>query len=149
MQKIYNPTTAINTVISGSFRRHFPQIILLKLALENRGIGVLSPQGNHTLNPQDEFVILDSDPIDHPELLQSSVFAKIRSSTFLVVANFNGYLGNATILEIGYAIAIGIKIFTIESVQDPNIAPYCTLLETVFPGINADLANTSNNSRGE
>lgn len=149
MQKLSNSKTAINTVISGSFRKHLPQIVSLKSALEKRGIGVLSPQGNRSLNPEDEFVILDSDPIDHPELLQSSVFAKIRCSTFLVVANFNGYLGNAAILEIGYAIAIGIRIFTVEPVQDPNIAPYCTLLENVFPKITDELKYACSDSKME
>ncbi len=149
MEKISDSATTIYTVISGSFHRHLPQIVLLRQSLERRGIRVLSPRGNHSLNPFDEFVVLDSDPIDHPELLQSSVFAKIRNSSFLVVANFNGYLGNATILEIGYAIAIGIKIFTIEPILDPNIAPYCCLLATIFPGISIELTNANNMSRTE
>lgn len=139
MEKLSNYEAPIQTVISGSFRKHLAQIIGLKMELEKKGIGVLSPQGNHSINPEDEFIILDSDPIENPELLQSSIFAKMRRSTFLVVANFGGYLGNAAILEIGYAIAIGIKIFTIEPVQDPNIAPYCTLLREFFPDILVNL----------
>lgn len=135
MQKLYRNEPAIQTVISGSFRKHLSQIVALKSELEKKGIGVLSPQGNDSINPEDEFIILDSDPIENPELLQSSIFAKMRRSTFLVVANFGGYLGNAAILEIGYAIAIGIQIFSLEPIQDPNIAPYCRLLEEIFPSV--------------
>lgn len=130
-----NSISSIETVISGSFRKHLRQIIQLKHLLEEAGVTVLSPQGSSAINPTEEFIYLDSDPIEHPELLQSSVFAKMRRSTFLVVANIEGYLGKATILEIGYAIALGIKIYTLEPVSDPNIAPYCTAITEVFPSI--------------
>ncbi|GAB4192594.1 MAG: hypothetical protein Tsb0015_14860 [Simkaniaceae bacterium] len=123
----------INVVISGSFRKHLDKIYQLKKILENLGLNVLSPQGCSAVNPEEEFVILDSDPINSPELLQSSVFAKIRCSTMLIVANFDGYLGSAAILEIGYAIAIGIKVFVLEEIQDPNIKPYVTKLSNLFP----------------
>jgi hypothetical protein len=127
------------TVISGSFRKHLNEIVRLKQALELRSIGVLSPAGNLAVNPDEEFIVLDSDPIEDPKLLQDSVFAKIRRSTFLVVANIDGYLGRAAIMEIGYAIAIGISIFTLEPVEDPNLAPYCRLLSQVFPGIETSI----------
>lgn len=125
----------IATVISGSFRKHLPQIVALKYELEKLGISVLSPEGDISINPDEEFIILDSDPVSNPELLQSSIFAKMRRSTFLTVANIDGYLGNAAILEIGYAIAIGIKIYALEPIQDPNIAPYCFSLDNLFPEI--------------
>ena len=134
MQKL-DSTTSIETVISGSFRKHLRQIVQLKYLLEENGVKVLSPEGHFATNPEEEFIYLDSDLVQNPELLQSSVFAKIRRSTFLVVANIEGYLGNAAILEIGYAIAIGIKVYCVESVDDPNIASYCTLITEVLPNI--------------
>jgi nucleoside 2-deoxyribosyltransferase len=126
----------LTTVISGSFRKHLQEISLLKKGLEESGVTVLSPSGNIAINPDEEFIILESDPVELPELLQASIFSRIRKSTFLVVANVNGYLGRAATLEIGYAIATGIKIYSIEEIDDPNIAPFCTLLSNVFPNIN-------------
>ena len=131
--KIHKET--ICTVISGSFRKHLKEIMLLKKELENAYVTVLSPTGECAVNPDEEFIILDSYPITHPKLLQDSVFAKIRRSTFLVVANFNGYLGKAAILEIGYAVATGISIYTVAPVEDPNLSPYCQLLSEVFPNL--------------
>ena len=125
----------IFTVISGSFRKHLKYIVKLKEELINNGIAVLSPSGKAAVNPDKEFIVLDSDPINHPKTLQDSVFAKIRRSTFLVVANFDGYLGNAVIMEMGYAIALGIQIYTIEKIEDPNLAPYCKLLSEVYSNI--------------
>lgn len=128
-----NPTLC--TVISGSFRKHLKHIVFLKKELETCGVFVFSPSGNTAVNPQEEFVVLDSDPITNPKILQDSVFAKIRRSTFLVVANVGGYIGAAAILEMGYAIAYGIDIYTIEEVKDPNLQPYCSPLNTAFPDV--------------
>ena len=118
---------SVYTVISGSFRKHLQQISFLKKALEHLGIAVLSPAKCGAVNPDEEFILLDSDPITDPGILQSSVFAKMRRSAFLVLANFDGYIGKAAALEIGFAIAIGLKIYALEEVSDPNLAPFCSL----------------------
>lgn len=132
----YCPSTfALQTVISGSYRKHLNQIVKLKQALEKHHVAVLSPSGDLAINPDEEFIILDSDPVSHPKLLQDSIFAKIRRSTFLIVANVGGYLGRAAVLEIGYALAIGLTVYTTEPVTDPNIAPYCRSLNEIFPDI--------------
>ena len=133
---LHSNTPDVQTVISGSFRKHLQQIFLLRRELEQHNIAVLSPIGSGAINPQDEFVVLDTDPISHPKVLQDSVFAKIRRSTFLVVANVDGYLGRAAVLEMGYAIAHGITIYTLELVEDPNLLPYCQPLQSIFPAIN-------------
>lgn len=134
--KITYQEPSIYTVICGSFRKHLNKIVKIKVFLESKGICVLSPAGNLGVNPDDEFVILDSDPIDHHKILQDSVFAKIRRSSFIVVANIGGYLGTAALMEFGYAIAQGIDIYTIDPVEDPNLAPYCRPLKEIFPDLN-------------
>lgn len=123
----------ISTVISGSYRKHLAEIYALKAFLECNGITVLSPTGTMAVNPGEEFILLDADPIHDHRLLQDSVFAKIRRSAFLIVMNKGGYLGRAALIEFGYAVAMGIEILTVEKVEDPNLAPYTRLLAEVFP----------------
>jgi len=127
----------ISTVISGSYRKHLTEIYNLKSFLENKGIAVLSPVGSHAINPGAEFVLLDADPIEDERLLQDSVFSKLRRSAFLVVMNKDQYLGKAAIMEIGYALALGMQILTAESVEDPNLKPYTRPLKEVFPDMPA------------
>jgi nucleoside 2-deoxyribosyltransferase len=122
----------IATVISGSYRRHLQQMYALKRVLEDKGFTVLSPVGGAAVNPSDEFVLLDADPIRDHRTLQDSVFAKIRRSSFLVSFNREGYVGKASLLEYGYAIAVGIPILTLEPADDPNIKPYTRLLSDVI-----------------
>ena len=77
----FNNTT-LTTVIVGSFRKHLMQIFKIKHELEKRRILVLSPTGDTVINSEDDFIVFQSDPITDPKLLQDSVFAKIRYSTF-------------------------------------------------------------------
>jgi hypothetical protein len=125
--------SSVCTVISGSYRRHLQKLYDLKRSLENLGIHVLSPVGSAAINPGEEFILLDADPIHDKRLLQDSVFAKIRTSSFLVLANYDGYIGKAAVMEIGFALAIGLQILTVEPVEDPNIQPYTRLIRDAFP----------------
>lgn len=137
MEKINNKIDAGNicTVISGSYRRHLSGMYILKEALESKGVTVLSPIGSHAVNPGEEFVLLDADPVNDHRTLQDSVFAKIRRSTFLTSFNEDGYLGAAALMEFGYAISLGLQILTLRPIEDPNIAPYSRLLSDVFSDI--------------
>ena len=126
---------SLKTVISGSYRKHLKYLMSLKTSLQENGIEVLSPVGSAAVSEEQEFVILDADPIQDHQILQDSIFAKMRTSSFLVLCNVDGYLGAAALIEIGYAIALGLKILTVEPVKDPNIAPYTRLLSEVFPEI--------------
>jgi len=101
------------TVIIGSFRKHFREIIELRKELERLQIKVLSPKDCTIINPDDEFVIFQSDVTSDQRFLQDAVFSKIRYSTFVILANFDDYIGRAATLEMGYAIAHGISILTL------------------------------------
>lgn len=124
---------SLSTVISGSYRRHLNQLYELKQRIEKVDILVLSPVGSFAINPNEEFVFLDEDPVHDKRLLQDSIFAKIRNSSFLTLANFDGYIGKAAVMEVGYALAFGLQILSVELVEDPNIRPYTRLLDEVFP----------------
>ena len=123
----------VNTVISGSYRKHFSEMLELKQFLQNERIGVLAPVSQGIMNPGQEFIILDEDPIHDARTLQDSINAKIRISSFLVIANVGGYIGKAAVFEMGYAAAQGIQILALEPIEDPNLAGYCRLLSDVFP----------------
>jgi hypothetical protein len=126
------------TVISGSYRRHLRQLYELRSRLESTGILVLSPVGTSAMNEGQEFVYLDADPVSDHRLLQDSVFAKLRLSSFQVLGNFGGYLGSAAAMEVGYAISLGLQVLTVEPVRDPNIAPYSRLLHEALPNLSRE-----------
>jgi|HubBroStandDraft_1064217.scaffolds.fasta_scaffold25906_4 hypothetical protein len=126
---------SVATVISGSYRRHLGDMYELKSLLEARGVTVLSPVGSFAVNPGEEFIILNADPIEDHRILQDSVFIKIRRSSFLILYNKDDYIGRAALVEFGYAIATGIQILTLEPVSDPNLVPYTRLISDIFPNL--------------
>ncbi len=129
--------SGVSTVISGSYRKHFKEMLEVKQYLLRERIKVLAPVSAGVVNPGEEFVLLDDDPIHDPRILQDSILAKIRESSFLVLANVDGYIGKAATFEMGYAVSQGIQILTLESVEDPNLAGYCRPFSDVFPSWNS------------
>ena len=115
---------APQTLIIGSYRRHFEHIAALKASLESNGVTVRAPASDRIVNPGEDFALLESDATSTPRDVQDRIFSLIRASDFVVVANIDGYLGRATTLEIGYAIASGIDVLSCEPIDDPNIAGY-------------------------
>ncbi len=123
----------IKTVISGSYRKHLAQMLEVKAFLTGEGIEVVAPVSEGVVNPGEEFILLDEDCVADPRTLQDSIFAKMRGSSFLVLANIDDYNGKAAVLEMGYAIALGIQILSLEPVNDPNLSGYCRAFDSVFP----------------
>ncbi len=80
----------IQAVIGGSYRKHLNALYRIRLELEKSGIAVLSPVGSEATNSGDEFILLNADPIQDKRTLQDSIFAKMRMSTFYVLANIDG-----------------------------------------------------------
>ncbi len=123
----------VKTVISGSYRKHFPKMLQIKEFLQKEGIEVLTPVSSSVVNPGEEFILLDEDRVADPRTLQDSVFAKMRGCSFIVLANIGDYTGKAAVLEMGYAVAMGIQILSIEPIKDPNLAGYCRPFTEIFP----------------
>jgi len=136
----------LTTVIVGSFRKHLSHILDLKKQLERHQVTVLSPIEDNVINPNADFVIFQSDPTNNLKFLQDAVFHKIKNSTFVVIANINGYIGRAALLEMGYALAVGVSIYTVEPINDPHFSPYCKELKEIFPNISIPVENIGKKS---
>jgi nucleoside 2-deoxyribosyltransferase len=110
-----------STVICGSYSRHLREIYNIRVEFEGMGVQVLAPLGSKATADPDGFMRLDTDRDESSLTLQNRVFSKIRRCDFLTIVNPAGYLGRATIMEIGYAAAHEVPILTLEEVTDPNI----------------------------
>lgn len=99
-------TTLLKTVICGSYRKHWDEVLRVRSFLEEQGVHVLAPTGFRVVNPGATFARLEGEPEVEVRMVQDAFFAQIRNATFLTVANVDGYLGKAVTFEIGYAIRI-------------------------------------------
>ena len=106
------------TTISGSLRKFLKDISDYYLEFESHGVKVLSPQISKIKNPDDQFIYFEENGNKPIKYIEKNHLLNIAQSDFLFVVNPNGYIGNSTLLEIGYALAKNIKVFSSEVPQD-------------------------------
>lgn len=112
-------------VVSGSFRRYFDEISKTVKAFDEIGIDVLSPRVSKIINPGEEFVILETDDTHDPKALEQRHLDAIAEADALYLCNPNGYIGDSSKMELGYAIALGKSVFCQEPLEDFTLKFFC------------------------
>ena len=115
----------LNIVISGSFRRYFDGISETVKAFEALGIEVLSPKASKVINPGEEFAVLETDDTSDPKTLEQRHLDAITAADALYIYNPDGYIGDSSKMELGWAIALGKPVFCKELVADSTLKFFC------------------------
>lgn len=118
-------------VISGSFRKHYREIVNTISSFETEGFEVLSPRASKILNPGADFVILESDAGRNPDQIERSHLDAIYEADALYVVNPGGYIGNAGALEIGWALGFCKPIFFAERCSEDLFNNYGHVLPDI------------------
>ncbi len=112
-----NPSALV--VISGSFRRSYPEIRRAAADFRALGVEVLSPRESDITNPGEDFVLLESDDASLPPTeIEMAHLRSISRADALYVVNPGGRVGASTALEVGWARAIGRPIFFQETCEE-------------------------------
>ena len=118
----------LKCVVSGSFRKHYPRITAVVVVLVRQGIQVLSPKASRIVNPGEDFAILETDLLDIKEPvirhIEGKVLEHIRDCDLLYVCNPDGYLGPSTTMEIGFALALGKRIFVLTEPEESIVMEF-------------------------
>lgn len=121
-------STGQSCAIIGSFRKHYNKILELSREFETIGIKVLTPKLSKIVNPDEDFVLLESDCCNgqYPSIshIEDQVLSAILDADFVYVCNPDGYIGLSTSFEIGYALSRGISIYSLEAPQDTMLSQY-------------------------
>lgn len=112
-------------VISGSFRKHLPDIGKIRDEFMKLGFEVLSPQSSTAINQDAEFVILSSDKTQDIKTLEQKHLDSITRADALFIYNPNGDIGLSATLELGWAHALGKRIFAKEVPTDITLQQFC------------------------
>lgn len=115
----------VRIVISGSFKKYLPGIQEKIKEFQNIGVEVLSPRLSDAVDPNVEFIILKSDTSEDPIILERNHLRAIKKAQGLYIFNVNGYIGPSSTLELGYAFALGKKIFSKEIPTDVSLRLFC------------------------
>ena len=105
-------------VLSGSFRKHLDYILSIKNKLIEKKIEILSPRFDTPKNPGAEFVVFNGEENMSPLELERFHLRKIDECDALIVCNKDGYVGASSLIEIGYAVALGKRIIFTEKPEE-------------------------------
>lgn len=111
----------LSIVISGSFRKHYDDIREMIQQFEGLDIRVLAPKHSEIINPDDEFVFLETDESSCPKTLECEHLNAISQACGLYLCNVGGYIGPASAMELGWARAFGKMVFTKEPCDDVTL----------------------------
>jgi hypothetical protein len=128
----------LKVTVSGSFHRgHLHAITRAVYDLADLGVRVLSPADPRVVDAHKEFLFVASDRVRSIRLVQDRHLECIRASDFLWVVAPDGYLGVSASMEIGFAAASGIPIFSYDQVSDLTLRQYVRKVEQITDVINS------------
>ncbi|MDP2703990.1 MAG: MazG nucleotide pyrophosphohydrolase domain-containing protein [bacterium] len=115
----------LSVVVSGSFCRSFEGISETVRAFESLGVEVLSPKASKVINPGEEFAVLETDDTSDPQTLEQRHLDAITAADALYLYDPEGYIGDSSKMELGWAIALGKPVFCKELVADSTLKFFC------------------------
>jgi nucleoside 2-deoxyribosyltransferase len=114
----------ISCSMSGSFTRGFGIFQQDFQLLNSIGFRVHSPKHLNRPFTKQDFVYLEGQDHLHPKAIETEHLSEIRLSDFLWLVCVDGYVGPSATLELGYAVAFDIPIFSSGTPDDPMIANF-------------------------
>jgi hypothetical protein len=121
----------LRAAVSGSFHRHMEAITAAVHELASLSIRVLSPADPRVVAHQGEFLFVASDRVRSVRLVQDRHLECIRAADFLWLICPDGYLGQSASMEVGFAAAVGVPIFSSHAPGDLTLRQYVTITPTL------------------
>jgi hypothetical protein len=122
---------SLTVTVSGSFRRHIAGVQDAVESWREEGAEVLSPADPRIVDAFGEFVFVSSDRRRTIKGVQGRHFEAIGRSDLLWLVCPDGYVGQSAALEIGYAVAIGVPVFSDVAPSDWTIRQFVTAVGSV------------------
>ena len=123
-------TRKLSIVISGSISRYFDGISETVKTFESLSIDVLSPKASKVINPGEEFAVLKTDDTSNLQTLEQRHLDAITAADALYLYDPEGYIGDSSKMELGWAVALGRPIFCKELVADSTLKFFCGTVAT-------------------
>src|ERR1700722_16313784 len=117
-EKIHVRREHLRAAVSGSFHRHMEAITSAVHELASKSVLVLSPADPRVVAQQGEFLFVASDRVRSVRLVQDRHLESIRAADFFWLICPDGYVGQSASMEIGFAAAVGVPIFSTYAPSD-------------------------------
>jgi len=126
-----------SAAVSGSFHRHMAAITAAVQELASLSVRVLSPADPRVVAHQGEFLFVASDRVRSVRLVQDRHLESIRSADFLWLVCPDGYVGQSASMEIGFAAAAGVSIFSTHQPADLTLRQYVITVRSISEALHA------------
>ena len=110
--------------VSGSFHRGLDEIQHVVAELTDLGVIVLSPADPRVVDQFGEFVFVASDRHRSIRFVQERHLRAIAASAFVWLVAPDGYVGSSAAMEIGFARAYEVPVFTDTAPNDLTLRQY-------------------------
>jgi hypothetical protein len=106
-------------------------------------VRVLSPADPRVVAAHGEFLFVASDRVRSVRLVQDRHLESVRAADFLWLVCPDGYVGQSASMEVGFAAAVGVPIFSTHAPSDLTLREYVT----VVPALSESLRRVEVSSR--
>jgi len=138
----------LKVTVSGSFHRHLHAITRAVYELTDLGVRVVSPADPRIVETFGALNFVASDEFRTIRLVQDRHLESIRSSDFIWLVATDGYVGQSASMEIGFAAAHGIPIFSADAVSDLTLREYVQRVDNIAVCLNNVVADRSTRVEG-
>lgn len=121
----------MTVAVSGSFRRAMGEVQEAVSALADRGVVVLSPADPRVVDQFEDFLFVASDYVRAPRLVQNRHLAAIEAADFVWLVAPDGYVGLSAAMEVGFAMAHGVPVYSTDVPTDLTIRQYVIPVESL------------------
>lgn len=118
----------VQVTVSGSFRRAMGRVQDVVGEFADRGAFVLSPADPRIVDQFGDFVFVASDAVRHIRTVQGRHLAAISASDLLWLVAPEGYVGVSAAMEIGFAAARKVPVFSDEVPSDLTLRQWVTVV---------------------
>jgi hypothetical protein len=125
----------LRVTVSGSFHRHMESIAAAVQELVARSIRVLSPADPRVVANNGEFLFVASDRVRSVRLVQDRHLESVRAADFLWLVCPDGYVGQSASMEIGFAAAMGVPIYSTHPPSDLTLREYITVVPSLSDAV--------------
>lgn len=125
----------LTATVSGSFHRHMRAISTAVEELAEHSVRVLSPADPRVVAQHGEFLFVASDPVRSVRLVQDRHLESIRAANFLWLVCPDGYVGQSASMEVGFAAAVAVPIFSTHPPTDLTLRQYVRVVPALAAAV--------------
>jgi NTP pyrophosphatase (non-canonical NTP hydrolase) len=123
-------TPAYEIVLSGTYRKGVENLKRVYEEFKDLGCTILSPTNVSVVSEVDGFVYMKGEESETPDKIESRHLKAIQKANFVWLHAPDGYVGPTAALEVGFANAAGVPVFSQEEPKDQVLRSFVRLSDS-------------------